>query len=423
MTITFPYKGISKEQFTLKALAYAQSESHFAYYKSNGAEYPYGGFNEILAIGANSVLKPKGNSFQALKSFHDNEWCFGYLGYDLKNELENLSSENRDRTGFNNLEFFKAQSILFFSEDECLIEGDVILEKILISKLDQTVPQFKKPIASVQKEEYIKTVKRLKHHIKEGDCYEINYCQEFHGEIEQANPLNTFLVLNEVSPKPFTCFQKFNKHYILCASPERFIKKEGTKIISQPIKGTRPRGATPDEDLRLKTELRNDEKELAENMMIVDLVRNDLAKTAKTGTVNVEEIFGIYSFEQVHQMISTVTGMQREDKDFIDVIREAFPMGSMTGAPKIKVMELIEEYENTKRVAFSGSSGYITPDGDFDFNVLIRSLFLNTDLNTYSYQVGSAITYDAIAENEYEECLVKARAILKVLAHNNHENK
>ena len=221
--------------------------------------------------------------------------------------------------------------------------------------------------------------------------------------------------MNRLSPKPFACIQKFDDHYIISASPERFLKKNGQKVISQPIKGTRPRASTIEKDEALKKELRNSEKEIAENMMIVDLVRNDLARTAKTGSVKVEEIFGIYSFEQVHQMISTITAEVRDDTHFIDVIKNAFPMGSMTGAPKVKVMELIEKYENTKRGAFSGASGYIKPNGDFDFNVLIRSLFLNKSTETYSFQVGSAITYDSDPLDEYEECLVKAKAIFDLL--------
>ena len=178
------------------------------------------------------------------------------------------------------------------------------------------------------------------------------------------------------------------------------------------MKGTRPRSKNKQEDKRLKIELRNDEKELAENRIIVDLVRNDLARSAQIGTVKVEEVFGTYSFAQVHQMISTITSVTQEDTHFIDIIKYAFPMGSMTGAPKIKVMQLIERYENTKRGAFSGASGYISPEGDFDFNVLIRSLFFNSQTQTYSFQAGSAITYDSVPEQEYEECQFKAKALL-----------
>ena len=220
-----------------------------------------------------------------------------------------------------------------------------------------------------------------------------------------------YLDFNQISPNPFSCFQKHNDYYILSASPERFLKNESGKIISQPIKGTRPRGSSAAEDEALKKDLRSDKKELAENMMIVDLVRNDLARSCKTGSIKVEEMFGVYTFKQVHQMISTIVAQKRDEVNAFDVIKNAFPMGSMTGAPKVKVMELIEQYENTKRGAFSGTAGYISPNKDFDFNVLIRSIFLNTETNTYSFQAGSAITYDSIPEKEYEECLVKTKAI------------
>ena len=415
MTITFSFQDLNQAAFINKALQYAQTKSHFAYYQSNGIEYPYEGFNHVLAIGASEILIPGTNSFAGLKHFHDSEWCFGYLGYDLKNELEALKSENIDHVGFKEIQFFKAKTILFISDAGFKIEGIDILDEIVNTKLESGTCKLSEPEASVSKDNYTQIVERLRRHIKEGDCYEINYCQEFHGEFEVIDPLSMYQALNLVSPKPFSCFQKFNEHFIISASPERFIKKEGNKIISQPIKGTRPRGTSVNEDIRLKTELRNDEKELAENMMIVDLVRNDLSKIAIPGSVQVEEIFDIYSFQQVHQMISTISAEQASDKHFVDVIKEAFPMGSMTGAPKIKVMELIEIYENTKRGAFSGAAGYITPVGDFDFNVLIRSLFLNTESNKYSFQVGSAITYDSIPDQEYDECLVKASAIFQLL--------
>ena len=296
----------------------------------------------------------------------------------------------------------------------------MLSDKDIILEINQTSAKAGKskltpPQASLNREDYIEIIKKLRRHIEEGDCYEINFCHEFHGKIEEVNALELYSKLNQLSPNPFSCFQKHEKNYILSASPERFLKNEGGKIISQPIKGTRPRGESEVEDEALKKELRSDEKELAENMMIVDLVRNDLARSSKIGSVKVEEIFGIYSFKQVHQMISTVVSEKRTELDVFQVIKNAFPMGSMTGAPKVKVMQLIEQYENTKRGAFSGAAGYICPNGDFDFNVLIRSLFLNTKKETYSFQAGSAITYDSIPEKEYEECMLKAKAIMELI--------
>lgn len=408
----------TKHHFVKQALFWADQFTHIAYYHHNDIPYPHNGFQEILAIGCDQELKPTdGDRFESLKAFHQNEWLFGYLGYDLKNDTEAVTSNNPDLLKFPEMAFFKAQHILFFDGDTVVIdsEDEALFEKISNTAIDHQTSQFGPVQASLSRQAYIDITQKLRWHIEEGDCYEINFCQEFHGDITKADPISLFLQLSTISPTPFASFQKWNDQYILCASPERFMKKVGTDLTSQPIKGTRPRGSSPEEDEKLAHELRHDEKELAENMMIVDLVRNDLARSSKTGSVKVDELFGIYKFEQVFQMISTICSELNEDYHFVDAIKNAFPMGSMTGAPKVKVMELIEQYENTKRGIFSGATGYITPKGDFDFNVIIRSLFLDLQKQLYSFQVGSAITYDAIPESEYEECLVKAKAILILL--------
>lgn len=406
-----------KSAFIRKALNWANAHSHFAYYNSNEIEYPYSGFMHCLAIGAKRFLNYSNSPFEALSDFHQSTWIFGYLGYDLKNNIEKLQSQNEDRLLFNELSFFEPEHLLIFEGDGLIIhsQNPSLLQEIEKFNPKPVTNKLSKPTESVGKAEYIKTVERLRNHIEEGDCYEINYCQEFHGRLDEVNPIQLYSELNGISPNPFSSLQKHNQHYIICASPERFLKKIGKQLISQPIKGTRPRDSNPIEDQRLAKELRSDEKELAENMMIVDLVRNDLARSSEIGSVKVEEIFGIYSFQQVHQMISTIVAEKRDDVNWAEAIKNAFPMGSMTGAPKVKVMELIEQYENTRRGPFSGAAGYITPDGNFDFNVLIRSLFLNIEKSVYSFQVGSAITYDSIPESEYEECMVKAKALFSLL--------
>jgi para-aminobenzoate synthetase component 1 len=255
----------------------------------------------------------------------------------------------------------------------------------------------------------------LRSHIEEGDIYEINYCINFSATANNLNPVHLFQELCKKSPAPFASYLKMGKKHILSASPERFIKLKDDKIISQPIKGTASRGKTDSEDAENKKQLSESEKERAENMMIVDLVRNDLAKSAESGSVKVEEIFGIYSFQQVHQMISTISATKRNEIHSVEVIENAFPMGSMTGAPKISAMQLIDKYENCKRNVFSGSIGYFNSENEFDFNVLIRSIYFDEESNKLNYQVGSAITYDSNAEAEYEECLLKAKAIEKTL--------
>ena len=185
--------------------------------------------------------------------------------------------------------------------------------------------------------------------------------------------------------------------------------------MSQPIKGTSPRSENPFQDKANIEYLKHSLKERSENIMITDLVRNDLSKVATRGSVKVDELCGVYSFRQVHQMISTISAEMRPDKNWIDTVKATFPMGSMTGAPKVRAMQLIEKYEATKRGLYSGSVGYVSPDGDFDFNVVIRSILFNRKKGHLSYMVGSAITALANPEQEYEECLVKAAAIREVL--------
>ena len=212
---------------------------------------------------------------------------------------------------------------------------------------------------------------------------------------------------------PFASFYKQNQNVLMGASPERYLCKRGDKLYSQPIKGTYRRGKNPEEDKQLKTALRDDLKEQTENVMIVDLVRNDLSRTAAKSSVKVEELFGMYTFPQVHQLISTVSSTLKSDVHFTEAIRCSYPMGSMTGAPKISAMKLIDQYEKTKRELYSGSVGYIDPYGNFDFNVVIRSLLYDTQKQYLSLTVGGAITNQSDAEKEYEECLLKAKAIFE----------
>jgi len=265
------------------------------------------------------------------------------------------------------------------------------------------------------KDEYFRKVRHILDHIRRGDIYEVNFCQEFYAEDTEIDALRTYNRLNTISNAPFATFLKLSDKYLLSASPERYLRKEGTKIISQPIKGTAKRSADPTEDEQLKAILSNDAKERAENIMIVDLVRNDLSKSALKGTVVVEELCKVYSFQQVHQMVSTISAEVAKDKNPVAIIKETFPMGSMTGAPKVSAMKIIEDSEAFKRGLYSGAVGYFTPEGDFDFNVVIRSILYNATKKYVSYSVGGAITAKAIPEQEYEECLLKAKAMREVL--------
>jgi para-aminobenzoate synthetase component 1 len=382
----------------------------------------------IAAGSVSSIRAAAGNAFTALKQFHtdNNDWIFGHLAYDLKNEIETLSSSNPDHVGFPDLFFFVPQVILELNDTSVSIgslynDHDKIWDEIC--HMPSTIHE-KETDAAIRsrysKDEYIRLVEQLRQHILRGDCYEINLCQEFFAENAVIDPVSLHVQLSASSPNPFSAFYKLNDRFLSCMSPERYLKKDGPRLLSQPIKGTARRH--PDDPaldaLNLQGLMASD-KERAENVMVVDLVRNDLSRICKEGTVKVDELCAVYSFPQVHQMISSVSGEQRENTHWTDAIRATFPMGSMTGAPKKKVMELIERYERARRGLFSGSIGYVKPSGDFDFNVVIRSVFYNAADKYLSFQTGSAITFSSDPEKEYEECLLKAAAIKKALAETN----
>lgn len=410
------------KHFKQRLYTYANSYSTCLCLDSNDTEAAcsYNKYELIVGIGAKATLKVEqaGNAFEQLKHFHTEHqsWLLGYLGYDLKNEVEKLQSNNPDGLDFPAMYFFVPEILVQLKENSISIDAenpDAIFEAIQTTLLsNQKEKQGFSFTPRVSKEEYLEKIHQTLNHIEEGDVYEMNVCMEYFVKNVKIDPLHTYTELQKISPVPFATYAKFEGElYALCASPERFLKKEGNKLISQPIKGTVKRGANLSDDEAMKDHLRHSEKEMAENVMIVDLVRNDLARSCETGTIKVEELFGIYSFPQVHQMISTVTGTIQNDMHWVDAIKNAFPMGSMTGAPKVKAMELIEQHEESKRGLFAGAIGYISPNGDFDFNVVIRSLLYNAATQYLSYHVGGAITYDSIPEEEYKECILKASAI------------
>ncbi len=420
------YRVISQvnnlSEFKQKALQWASSFDVFCYLDSNNFADPYSKFDTLLAVGAkHEIIANIGSAFNELEQFRAKYqgWMTGFFTYDLKNEIENLSSSNIDQLNFPDLYFFVPEHLILVRGGEIEVVSSNSTRVFKEIESQQVFTSDKYPNVGLHsrfsRDEYIESVKNVKDHINRGDIYVTNFCQEFYVEGATIDPLAIFLKLNEISPNPFTAFFKLRDKYILSASPERFLAKRDDKLISQPIKGTSKRYADTSEDEHSKQTLRAHSKELQENVMIVDLVRNDLTKSAKAGTVNTEELFGIYSFNHVHQMISTVVCEVREDVTDVQAIKNSFPMGSMTGAPKISAMQLMEEYERTKRGAYSGAIGYFGPDGDFDFNVVIRTLLYNESAKYLSFQVGSAITYHADPEKEYEECLLKAQAILEVL--------
>lgn len=422
-TRTEKFKIYDFESFKQKALVWADVEKVVCFLDNNGYnDYPYHSQECLLAVGTQRELVTINDSFDQLKAFYEckKDWLFGFLTYDLKNEVEKLTSKNMDNIQLPKLHFFQPKTVIQFDKNTVVIHSIFnpfsIFQAIQNTSISEKENQ--KPIhlsSRISKDTYLDKINTIKNHIIEGDIYEMNFCQEFYAKNATIHPLTIFNILNKKNKAPFSAYYKWNDQYILSSSPERFLKKVGQKLISQPIKGTSKRGKTLAEDEILRTELFRDEKNRAENVMIVDLVRNDLAKTCEIGSVNVEELFRIYTFEQVHQMISTVVGTLPKDTHFIDAIKNAFPMGSMTGAPKVMSMKLIEQYETSKRGLYSGTIGYITPDGDFDFNVVIRSILYNAVAQYISVQVGGAIVYDSDAESEYEECLIKARAMFETL--------
>lgn len=378
----------------------------------------------VGAGAAKHLVCPAGQAFSALqnlRSREDTDWLFGFLSYDLKNEVERLTSTHFDGVGFPDLAFFQPKTVVGIRNSQveicCLChEPQEVYAAIMRQRCGaEEAPTTVQLQPRFPKSEYLASVEALRQHIVEGDVYEVNLCQEFFAENAALDPLAVFERLNSIAQAPFATFLRWQHRYLLSASPERFLKKRGQKVISQPIKGTRRRGATAADDERIRRELAASEKDRAENVMIVDLVRNDLARHCLPGSVRADELFGIYTFPTVHQMISTVSGELPPGADGLDLLRDAFPMGSMTGAPKVMAMQLIEQYERSRRGLYSGAVGYFDPAGDFDFNVVIRSILYNAASGYVSASVGGAIVFDSDPEQEYEECLLKAEAMRKAL--------
>lgn len=432
MRTTATHTPKSIQAFKNQLLVWSQQFHEVVWLDSNKHQSKYTRYDAVLAVDAfTSIETDYTNGFAKLKEYQSitNDWIFGYITYDLKNDVEQLHSNNLDGLAFPDLCFFQPKKLFLIKgntvkikylkavDDE--LETDLIdIEKIENHQLKISDKVSENPIKiklRIHKDEYFSKLDKMLAHIHRGDIYEANFCQEFYAEETTINPLETYSKLNKISQAPFASFLKLNDKYILSASPERYIQKKGNKIVSQPIKGTAKRSTNHHEDQALKYQLKHDDKERSENIMIVDLVRNDLSKTAKKGSVKVKELCKIYSFDQVHQMISTVVSKVKKSIHPVDIIQTTFPMGSMTGAPKVSAMQIIEDLEETKRGVYSGAVGYFSSKGNFDFNVVIRSILYNATNKYVSYSVGGAITAKSKPLNEYEECLVKAKAMREVL--------
>lgn len=410
----FPYSYTIPEPLWIRKLCYWASREYefLAYFNGNDYAYPQGNFGASFFAG-NRSLDPKELWNSSTRIFK-----VGIIGYDFKNNLENLHSSNPAFLELPEICFFQPELFIKIENNRILSKTELttdFLDQINLIDLPPSQPISCRWTPQISKEKYLESIKSIKNHIVEGDTYEMNFCQAFTGEFESWDPIAAYFKLNEISPMPFSALFKAGKKWIVSASPERFIKKTGDQLIAQPIKGTVRRGKTPDEDLANRNKLSNSEKEKAENLMITDLMRNDVSKVSKTGTVKVDELFGIYPLPRVFQMISTIISELNPAVSFEEIIQATFPMGSMTGAPKIRTMELIDELESFKREWFSGALGWIDEEGDFDFSVIIRSIIADLDAKKLYFGVGSAVTFDADPEQEFEECQLKAQAIFEVL--------
>ena len=382
--------------------------------------------SSILAFGERDRIRIQyAVDMTALDDFlfrNGNLYRFGCLSYDLKRALHRLPIHNEDSVEFPDLMFWVPDCVVRMDQENFeFLQGEKTEENLdFVNKVleEETNTNFHQHDfvfrPRISKDEYVENVYQLKTHLQRGDIYEVNYCQEFLAENAAIpNVWDAYFKLNHLTQAPHSAFIGFDEFAVFCGSPERFLRKSGDRLISQPIKGTSRRSSDPEEDERLKQALQNDPKERSENVMIVDLVRNDLSRVASKNSVLVDELCGAYTYETVHQLISTISCELRREVSFSDILHATFPMGSMTGAPKRRAMELIESHENFKRGLYSGSIGYIDPKGDFDFNVVIRTLIYNSEKEVLSCSVGSAITIQSDPENEYEECLVKVRRIME----------
>lgn len=396
--------------------------STLAYLNSNDGK-------ALLALGEQARLRledlDQASLIQEFVDTHKGAYVFVGLSYDLKQEFLQDAPKNSDFTQLPEAFLWVPELVVEVQNNEV----QKILQGELNADFEQAIHHFfegkdrnfdwnASMQARTSKEDYLSTLGSLKDEIQYGSIYEVNYCQEFFDDdFEMHDPEAAYFRLNQITQAPFSAYVHFDEFSILCGSPERFLKKEGSKLLSQPIKGTRKRSANPEQDAELKKELLHDPKERAENVMIVDLVRNDLSRVAKKSSVKVDELFGVYSFETVHQLISTVSCQVEPEVNFTEMLRATFPMGSMTGAPKRSAVSLIESHENFKRGWYSGSIGYIAPNGDFDLNVVIRTLIYNQHKKYLSCAVGGAITIQSIPEAEYEECNTKVQTILEKMHH------
>ncbi|MEN9497881.1 MAG: hypothetical protein RL750_780 [Bacteroidota bacterium] len=380
-------------------------------------------FPKLLAVGCTRQFELlPGHSLAALDDFLL-PTDMGYVvqvGYGLKDHLEQISNRHTDPIGFPALFVYEPLVLIRFLENDRIRIQAADPQSVWDQLCRMQVPANDDIIPPVEfisrntEEQYLELVGKVQAHIARGDCYELNYCQEYYAEGVEIDPLVIYQQLRSVVQAPFSCLYRNGNRWLMGASPERFLKRQGNRIESRPMKGTAPRDLDPIKDELLSEELLSSAKERSENIMVVDLVRNDLSRIAERGSVQVEALCALHSFPQVHQLVSTVTARVSSTVGLRRVLEACFPMGSMTGAPKIRVMELTDVYETSARGLYSGSIGFLEPNGDFDLNVVIRSLQYHAEKGYLSYHVGSGITAYSDPKKEWQECAWKSAGIRRV---------
>lgn len=380
----------------------------------------------FVAWGAKRVFQINENnthSFEELDAWLNEAThpVFGYLAYEAKKLTENLAYKNTCEDGSDLVKFFEAEHVYTFQNNRWVaVTEEQPNERSEVEALwDFAIapPTHHEKIAFTCEETqatYLEKFKHIQAQIQRGNYYETNFCMGFTGQGKLHAPLEDFKRLNEKTEAPYAVYYSDSNIHLLCSSPELFVKREGNTLTSSPIKGTIKRGSTVEEDVVNQANLLNSEKERSENIMIVDLVRNDLSRIATKNSVRVEALCALHSFKNLHHLISDVSCDIAPTTSFTTIMKALFPMGSMTGAPKISSVMDMEKMEQRSRGLYSGTFGYILPNGDFSFNVIIRSAIHNRHTATTYVNVGSAITRAAVGEQEYEECFLKAAATLAI---------
>lgn len=404
----------SLEIFQSKLLHWADQFSTFCYLDSNQCADRYGRFDFLIGVDALEHY-----TMEDLEDIYREIFLMGYFGYISDSSIPYSLNEF---IPFEKSYFFRPRYIIYGYEGRVYFNRNYSEMMEIVSQIETITVTFPKNTAPLQfqhittQEEYLNNVKTIQHKIRKGYFYQLNYCIELQAENVLLHPIASYIQTNKETKAPMSALLKMGEKYVLSYSPERYMTKRQDTMIAQPMKGTARRNLSDtilDEEIKLTLE--NDPKERAENTMIVDLIRHDMTPYTAVGSIQVDELCQVYSYPAVHQMISTISARLIDDMDTIPALLCTLPAGSMTGAPKKEVISHISEVENFCRNIYSGNIGYIDTEGDYDFNVVIRTLEYDAHTHRASIHVGSAITLQSIPEQEYEECLLKADSILQHL--------